>query len=211
MDKIILAEHLTNRFINYYIIKWIWLRYDKNVNDLYLTFFPDKDKKKGNRTLYDRILRLDEFDLQDKVKELPQLTGLHLDYFLGTRALKVEGLLVKDWEYYIQLREKDRKKEKSLEQEDAKNKIEVALLHLCHKNKDNQTQSFKIISEFIKTGNKVDNDTIESKMNKIEKLVGEFTRSGLFSMGLDQLKEYELCIKKHLSEVQATIILRNFK
>lgn len=214
----ITQEQLNNRFINYYILKWLWIRYKTPVPQLYESLFSK------NKTLYDRVLRLGEFDVQKAVAGLDKKTGLHIDYFLGVKAISITTMRAGIWQEFIDTRAKRRKtvtqdagelqqaqlrklREQIQQLEDEISKgLESALEKL-----DQQSQAFRSICYFAKNKNTLGKAVQDNRIEQVMRLMEEFSKKGLEKVEGDYLEQYATELQKHLDVVRAVKLLKSIK
>lgn len=195
-------KQLINRFINYYILKFLWLKHGNYLKELYekLNFF--------NRTRYDRILRLDEFNIDPKVSNLDKSTGISLNYLRGEDYIQVPGLQYEDWREYTKLREKRRKTgQKSTRQIELENKIHDKLI-IATKNRDKRSASFITVNHFALHQRPQDMDLQNEKVKQVTELIDQFTESNLKTLAEGILSNYEDALIKHLEVVHAILVLK---
>ncbi|MFV0239801.1 MAG: hypothetical protein ACK5H4_07140 [Lacrimispora sphenoides] len=216
----ILNEKHKNRFIIYYTLKWIWKEKMKcsnnlRMNDLYFKIFPTK-KGNGNRTLYNRLLKCSDSDLdldlniEDEIKRLSDITGLSADFFSGKREFPISGLPRADWEKYIRLRSKHPKSE---DRKIMEKRINEALKEVAKdKNKHNNSKAVNDIISYIMDGHKRTTDAFIDRINQMTGLMSEFTRKELDNADPEIIEKYLAELKKHYDCIEGINVLnKNIK
>lgn len=205
-------QYITNRFINYYVIKYIWLQKRKEtVKKLFLLLFPSPTSKKGNKTLYDRILRCDNFDLGKKVVGLYEKTGLSKDYFLGKKAFQIEGLNESDWKNFIKMR-KARKGNGHKTSEFARCEIEInKKLNETIEDSQKQDGAIETIIYYISHERKESENQCGNRIAQVSTSIQQFTRLELENIERSELENYYKLLSQHCLNIAAILRLMNFK
>ena len=214
--KIQSSEYVTdeqqNRFITYYIIKQLWLKQKKSVDELYITLFPTK-RDGGNKTLYDEILRLEPVDLEKRVDipSLYQKTGLSAQYWKGNKPLELQDIIETDWKQLISLRRNRGSGSKSSTQKSLENKIKEKI-SFAYCNESKCSYALQLIIHYIITGEKREDDTCVNRIYNVMSLISEFDRRELETADPELIEKYDKGLSEHYACIKAINILnKGFK
>jgi hypothetical protein len=210
---------LENRFKIIFVIKELWKANNRGMDELLQKLFPSKrDAKKGNRSLYDRVMRLESLKFSDWMNTAEQMgrtVGINDTYFLGASELKIstDTNESKLWKQFISLREKERghsdAKNPELIQIESKIKSEILKAAKADELKS-KSEAFKRIAFFAEYGEKRAEKSADQLLLEVEKAVGDITYGCLQSSSTDRVKRHYAAIKEYEERIQAVLIIEKW-
>ena len=201
-----------NKFILFYSLKYLWKYYGHSVPELY-----DTMKICGvNKTMFERVLRLDIVDTEKNAKSYRELTGLEADYWMGIEQLKTGTLNRIDWEEFIKAREaRSRQRKKGAVSADTINmlrRLEAKVdreLEDCLCSLDRQHTSFKTIELFARNMRKGQTITISARIDGIISDMENIGKKELMGLSNEKLKEYITKLQRYVKIADAVYTIKN--
>jgi len=187
-----------HRFINYYVIKELWLMHHRKSAQLYATFV--------NKTLYDSILRSEGKDIEEQIKGLSDTTGISKDFFSGKRFFVIDNINLSDWSSLASLRKDRKNNDKSTAQKNLELKIDAAL-EKTYRGEGKLDQSVVAILHYVKTLDKITNNSCRDRINEIVSFTNGFTKQELMKVDPAILQDYEKELCEHYQLIRAINIL----
>lgn len=235
IQKKIADSRRVYRFIFFYILRELWKKYKHNMSDLYMLLFDynsddnedendgkrtdDDDKNRHNKTLYDKIMRLEGIGnaFQNRTERISDITGIAQQYFLGDEFLP-NPVSREDWIRFIGLRlqwQQDKARQKPLnktvkkpeELKEAEKKIKEALA--C-KTGLAKLPTFQNLRYFAENGCKAD-ITFEDSLANLEMMIRQCGRYTLEHMTDERLSTHRDVVAEYLHRVEALLTLRHWK
>lgn len=212
-------QYLVNRFILFYTLRLLWKENKRETDDLYATLFTSRQIKGNNKTLYDRILRLDDtVNLFPQTKRLAHVTGVPEKYFLGERQYKVtvsnDPNEYATWKLLIDLRQQrgGGQKKKSQELKDTEAQIRNWILEASKdENIKQMSEVFSRLVTFAKLGKKRSEYEIDDVFSEIEAGIDKCSRQLLVGASSEQLAVHYAKLMEYVHRVKATQILKDWK
>lgn len=203
-------EYLQNLFIMFYTLRHLWKLNEHMVEELYKILFPSKRTGKGNKTLYDKILRLEKSPSASDSTRLAALTGIGEGYFTGHYKLSVAGLTDKDWIEFIQLRRKKGTRQKDIALIQAESRIKSAIKK-AKGDPLSQSETFKRLTYFSEYEHKRADKTLEDLFREIESKIAECKLGDFKQADIELLERHQKAIQAHLYHVAAMITLKSWE
>ena len=223
------------RFIFFYILRELWKQYNHKMSELYMLLFDynsddnedenegkrtdDDDKNRHNKTLYDKIMRLEGIGnaFQNRTERISDITGIAQQYFLGDEFLP-NPVSREDWIRFIGLRlqwQQDKAPQKPLnktvkkpeELKETEKKIKEALACNTGLEKLSAYQDIRYIAEYACKPVKA----FEDSLANLEMMIRQCGRYTLEHMTDERLSTHRDVVAEYLHRVEALLTLRHWK
>lgn len=218
---------LVNKFILFYTLRWLWKYYKHSVPELYEAL----ESCGVNRTMYDRILRMEVVNTEKAAGAFERITGLESDYWRGIDQLRMANITRSDWEQYIEAREKRKDAEKQIEKsvdtadaEEAEKTLDVAKADVkkweailddkfrkCLMQGGKQHSSFRIINYFAQHGQREAPVSISTKIDGILEAIGKLEQKDIMGLSNEKLRNYKDTLAQHWKLVDAIYTIKTLK
>lgn len=209
---------LVNRFIFFYTLRFLWKENNHPVSELYEKIFPGKQGKTGNKTLYDKILRLEDVDLAAKAKGFCALTDIAEEYFLGIQnyQLPIRGFMDGDtvWKKYIKLRHEwaMKREGKSADLLQVEGEIARQIRCACQpQNLNSQREPFKRLVYFAQNGQKRPEKLSVELVAEVEKAVQACMRNSLAQLSVEELDAHYKILLEYAHRVDAMLTIKKWQ
>ena len=188
------------------------------MSEIYEKLFTSQRSDGVNKTLYDRILRLDEdVNLHPQLKKLTEAVGINEGYFLGDKQYRLKISNTDDeestWKRFIELRTMrgGGQQKKSKELKDVEERVSSWILAVMKDDGRKQPEVLSRLLYFAKYKHKVSEEKIEVLFDRIESEIKQCSRPKLEGASLEQLNSHYAKILEYAQRIKAVQVIKTWK